>query len=179
MARASRIPRCLVGHCVCTCPLTRRSLLAGSTGVVTTAAVARFEPAAAGQSRSETFTGTFTGVGTPDWHYLPVEVPRGVREIEVSYAYEKTDTGLGFSANVIDIGIFDASGKDLGDAVGPAAGPAVGREVVEPLGEAVADRDVAPVLCVRLLVHRHGPLSSRSSACPVRCSPQRCPVLRR
>ncbi len=118
MARASRIPRCLVGHCVCTCPLTRRSLLAGSTGVVTTAAVARFEPAAAGQSRSETFTGTFTGVGTPDWHYLPVEVPRGVREIEVSYAYEKTDTGLGFSANVIDIGIFDPSGHDLGDASG-------------------------------------------------------------
>ncbi len=118
MARASRIPRCLVGHCVCTCPLTRRGLLAGSTGVVTTAAVARFEPAAAGQSRTETFAGTFTGVGTPDWHYLPVEVPRGVREIEVSYAYEKTDTGLGFSANVIDIGIFDPSGHDLGDASG-------------------------------------------------------------
>ena len=118
MARASRIPRCLVGHCVCTCPLTRRGLLAGSTGVVTTAAVARFEPAAAGQSRTETFTGTFTGVGTPDWHYLPVEVPRGVREIEVSYAYEKTDTGLGFSANVIDLGIFDPSGHDLGDASG-------------------------------------------------------------
>ncbi|MGB0191573.1 MAG: phosphoesterase, partial [Nocardioides sp.] len=103
---------------MCTCPLTRRGLLAGSTGVVTTAAVARFEPAAAGQSRSETFTGTFTGVGTPDWHYLPVEVPRGVREIEVSYAYEKTDTGLGFSANVIDIGIFDPSGHDLGAASG-------------------------------------------------------------
>lgn len=107
---------------MCTCEhhtrATRRAVLAGSTGVVTTAAVARFEPAAAGQSRTETFTGTFTGVATPDWHYLPVEVPRGVREIEVSYAYEKTDTGLGFSTNVIDIGIFDPSGFDLGQADG-------------------------------------------------------------
>lgn len=103
---------------MCTCPLTRRALLAGSSGLVTTAAVARFEPAAAGQSRTETFTGSFTGVATPDWHYLPVEVPHGVREIEVSYAYETTETGLGFSANVIDIGIFDPSGFELGQADG-------------------------------------------------------------
>lgn len=103
---------------MCTCPLTRRGLLTGSTGLVTTAAVARFEPAAAGESRSETFTGRFTGVGTPDWHYLPVEVPHGVRELEVSYEHTKTDTGLGFSTNVVDIGIFDPGGHEPGDAAG-------------------------------------------------------------
>lgn len=105
--------------------VSRRTLLgAAATGLVTSAAVAI--PAAAdsaetdsgGRTRTTTFTGSFSGVGTPDWHYLPVEVPEGVREIEVSYAYEKTDTGLGFSANVIDIGIFDPSGHDLGDAAG-------------------------------------------------------------
>lgn len=97
---------------------TRRALLAAGSGVVTTAAVLRFEPAAAGESRTQTYTGTFTGVATPDWHYLPVEVPPGVREIEVSYSYEKTDTGLGFSANVIDIGVFDPRGTDLDDGTG-------------------------------------------------------------
>ena len=111
---------------MCTCehhsrrPVTasRRALLAGSTGLVTTAAALRFDPAAAGESRTETYTGSFSGVATPDWHYLPVEVPPGVREIEVSYSYEKTDTGLGFSANVIDIGIFDPRGTDLDDGNG-------------------------------------------------------------
>ncbi|WP_300640786.1 CehA/McbA family metallohydrolase [Nocardioides sp.] len=111
---------------MCTCehhsrrPVTasRRALLAGSTGLVTTAAVLRFDPAAAGESRTETYIGSFSGVATPDWHYLPVEVPPGVREIEVSYSYEKTDTGLGFSANVIDIGIFDPRGTDLDDGNG-------------------------------------------------------------
>ena len=102
---------------MCGCHVSRRTLL-GATGLVTTAALANPVLAADGRTRTTTYSGTFTGVGTPDWHYLPVEVPAGVREIEVSYAYEKADTGLGFSANVIDIGIFDPSGHDLGDAAG-------------------------------------------------------------
>jgi len=114
--------------CDSTCPsharLSRRSVLGASAagavgaGVVTVAPAATFEAAAAGRTRTRTFTGTFTGVDTPDWHYLPVRVPRGVRKIAVSYESEKTDTGLGFSLNVIDIGIFDPSGHDLGDAAG-------------------------------------------------------------
>jgi hypothetical protein len=107
---------------MCTCEhhtrATRRALLAGSTGLVTSAAVLRFEPAAAGRTRTQTITGSFTGVATPDWHYLPVEVPPGVREIEVSYSHDQVDTGLGFSANVIDIGIFDPRGTDLDTATG-------------------------------------------------------------
>jgi hypothetical protein len=89
-----------------------------AAGVVTASAPMLFEPAAAGRSRTRTFTGTFTGVGTPDWHYVPVQVPRGVREIEVSYDYDSTSTPIGMSANVIDIGMFDPSGHDLGNAAG-------------------------------------------------------------
>ncbi|MDP9822709.1 CehA/McbA family metallohydrolase [Nocardioides massiliensis] len=87
----------------------RRALLMAGAGVITTAAVAT--PAAAGpRVRRHRFTGRFTGVGTPDWHYLPVRVPRGVREIEVSYTHSPIDTGLGFSLNVVDLGVFDANG---------------------------------------------------------------------
>ena len=99
--------------------IDRRALLAGGAGVTTYAALATFEPAAAGtRTRSHTFTGTFTGVDTPDWHYLPFKVGRGVTEIRVSYDYESVDTGLGFSANVIDIGLFDRGGIGLGRASG-------------------------------------------------------------
>ena len=89
-----------------------------AAGVATASAPMLFTPAAAGRSRSRTYSGTFTGVGTPDWHYVPVDVPRGAREIEVSYDYESTPTPIGPSANVIDIGMFDPSGHELGNAAG-------------------------------------------------------------
>ncbi|MGA8257361.1 MAG: CehA/McbA family metallohydrolase [Nocardioides sp.] len=90
--------------------LDRRSMLLGGTGIATTATLARVAPAAAGARRTITFSGRFTGVATPDWHYLPFTVPRGVRAVEVSYRYRSTDTGAGFSTNVIDIGMFDPDG---------------------------------------------------------------------
>lgn len=98
--------------------LDRRALLAAATGLATSAALVDFAPAEAGTVVSRTFTGSFTDPGTADWHYLPFRVPRGVREIEVSYSFSPTDTGVGFSYNVVDIGIFDPSGHDLGDAAG-------------------------------------------------------------
>ena len=99
--------------------LDRRSFLR-TTGVAAslTAGAARasapmlFTPAAAGRSRSRTYSGRFTGVGKPDWHYVPVDVPRGVHEIEVSYNYEPLSTPVGMSANVVDIGMFGPSGHD-------------------------------------------------------------------
>lgn len=104
---------------MCDChAFDRRSLLRAGAGTVTLAALASFEPAAAGRSRTHTFRGQFTSPATPHWHYLPFRVPRAVREIEVSYDYQPTSTGLGFSYNVVDIGIFDPSGHDLGDADG-------------------------------------------------------------
>lgn len=91
--------------------LDRRSLLIAGAGVTTTAALASVvPPAAAAETSTLEFSGKFTGIGTPDWHYLPFEVPAGVRSISVEYDYSSINTGLGFSANVIDIGIFDPAG---------------------------------------------------------------------
>ena len=91
--------------------LDRRSLLIAGAGITTTAALATVAaPANAAETTTVEFSGTFTGIGTPDWHYLPFEVPAGVRAIAVSYEYASTSTPVGFSVNVIDIGIFDPNG---------------------------------------------------------------------
>ena len=99
-------------------PVDRRALLLAGAGVVTVAPLAVFAPAEAGRTRTTVFRGEFTSPDTPDWHYLPFRVPRGVRKISVSYRYEPTDTGIGITNNVVDIGIFDPSGHGLGDAAG-------------------------------------------------------------
>jgi len=46
--------------------------------------------------------------------YLPVEVPGGVREIAVSYSYDKPQVPTGVLGNALDIGIFDERGIRLG-----------------------------------------------------------------
>ncbi len=48
----------------------------------------------------------------PDWLYVPFEVPKGVREIHVSYSYERA------GGNTLDIGVFDPDGYALGNAKG-------------------------------------------------------------
>lgn len=102
--------------------LDRRALMTAGAGVATYAAAASFAPATAAPgkptTRTHTFAGTFSGVATPDWHYLPFRVGREVTEIRVSYDYESTNTGAGFSLNVVDIGLFDASGHGLGRQAG-------------------------------------------------------------
>ncbi|MGB0101477.1 MAG: CehA/McbA family metallohydrolase [Nocardioides sp.] len=99
--------------------LDRRALLVAGAGVVASAPLMVFEPAAAGSTSKKVFRGHFSRSTTTDWHYLPFQVPRGVRQIEVTYSYPApTDTGVGYSKNVIDIGIFDGSGKGLGNAKG-------------------------------------------------------------
>jgi hypothetical protein len=45
--------------------------------------------------------------GSPDYVYLPVEVPSGTRELRVSYTYDR-------SGNALDIGLFDQRGTELG-----------------------------------------------------------------
>ncbi|MGZ6917522.1 MAG: CehA/McbA family metallohydrolase [Oryzihumus sp.] len=98
--------------------LHRRGLLAAGAGAVTTAALLDFAPAEAGRTRTQVFTGQFVDPTTPDWHYLPFKVPAGVNQIDVAYTFSPTDTGVGFSYNVVDIGIFDPSGHELGDGEG-------------------------------------------------------------
>ena len=103
---------------MCDHHLDRRALLITGAGVATTAALVDFEPAAAGDVVTKTFRGKFSDPDTADWHYVPFRVPRGVRQIEVDYDFHPTDTGLGFTYNVVDIGIFDPSGHGLGNAAG-------------------------------------------------------------
>ena len=98
--------------------LDRRALLLAGAGIATTAALTTFEPAAAGTTTKKVFKGHFGPTNTQDWHYLPFQVPKGVRQIEVSYSYPPTVPGPGYSKNVIDIGIFDPSGNGLGNAKG-------------------------------------------------------------
>lgn len=63
--------------------------------------------------RTKTVRGTLPP-GSPDYVYLPVDVPSGVRELAVSYTYEKTPVPAGTQGNALDIGIFDERGTALG-----------------------------------------------------------------
>jgi len=52
--------------------------------------------------------------GAPDFVYVPVEVPSGVREIHVSYTYDWPSVPPGTTGNALDIGLFDERGTELG-----------------------------------------------------------------
>ncbi|MFI9602814.1 CehA/McbA family metallohydrolase [Streptomyces sp. NPDC052043] len=52
--------------------------------------------------------------GAPDYVYVPVDVPDGVREIGVSYTYDRPAVPAGTPGNALDIGIFDQRGTELG-----------------------------------------------------------------
>jgi hypothetical protein len=83
-------------------------------------AVAFAGPAAAARrdtappaDETRVITGRFEP-GAPDWVYLPVDVPPGVREIAVSYSYDRPAPPAGVPGNALDIGIFDQRGYALG-----------------------------------------------------------------
>lgn len=67
--------------------------------------------------QTQTIRGRFEP-GAPDWVYLPVTVPPGVREIEVVYRYDRPPVPPTTPGNALDIGIFDASGYQLGNRRG-------------------------------------------------------------
>jgi hypothetical protein len=106
------------------------SALAGATGVLTLAPVnfaaasesgAGATAGAAGASGSGTDgtvqTRIVTGhlpTGVADFVYLPIEVPRGVRQIAVSYTYDKPTVPAGTLGNACDIGVFDQHGTAIG-----------------------------------------------------------------
>ena len=100
--------------------LSRRGLLravglasaAGAAGAFAPAAVAR---SATGETR--VYRGRFS-VGAPDWFYLPVEVPRGIRELTVTYSYDRPEPPPGLPGNALDIGIFSPAGHELGNSAG-------------------------------------------------------------
>jgi hypothetical protein len=72
---------------------------------------------AAGSPQTRTIAGHFD-VGVPDFVYLPVQVPPGVRELDVSYSYDRPATPPGVPGNALDIGVFDQRGHQLGGRPG-------------------------------------------------------------
>ncbi|TDQ04778.1 CehA/McbA family metallohydrolase [Labedaea rhizosphaerae] len=100
--------------------VSRRSVLVGG-GVVAMGTVlpgvAFAEPATKQGEQTKTITGTLPP-DIPDWYYVPVDVPRGVRELEVVYSYDRPQVPAGQRSNALDIGVFDPSGHELGNARG-------------------------------------------------------------
>jgi hypothetical protein len=92
--------------------LLKLSALAGATSALTLAPI-RFAAAAEPGVRSRVVTGHLP-TGVADFVYLPVEVPRGVRQIEVAYSYDKPTVPAGAVGNACDIGIFDQHGTAVG-----------------------------------------------------------------
>ena len=95
---------------------TRRDVLratgvAGVASVITLAPV-RFAEAADGE-QTQVITGRLA-TGAADFVYVPVEVPRGVREIAVTYSYDRPTVPAGTLGNAVDIGVFDQRGTALG-----------------------------------------------------------------
>jgi hypothetical protein len=95
----------------------RMSAAAGAAGVFTLDSVTFAHADEADPPPSGEETSTVRGhlpTGAPDWVYVPVEVPRGVREIAVSYTYDEPDVPPGTPGNALDIGMFDERGTRLG-----------------------------------------------------------------
>lgn len=86
----------------------RRGFVTGAAGVFAARGVS-FAPG----ETEQVLRGTLPP-GSPDYVYVPVEVPRGVREIRVSYAYERPAVPPGTQGNALDIGVFDERGTELG-----------------------------------------------------------------
>ncbi|WP_240138093.1 CehA/McbA family metallohydrolase [Streptomyces sp. MUM 178J] len=99
--------------------MRRRALLVtGAAAAFTLSGVRYAQPAGAGDSGGDgdqtRVVGGTLPPGSPDYVYLPVEVPRGVREIHVGYTYERVPVPSGTQGNALDIGIFDERGTALG-----------------------------------------------------------------
>ncbi|WP_290061748.1 CehA/McbA family metallohydrolase [Amycolatopsis solani] len=103
--------------------LSRRVLLRAGGVAAAGAAVGMLPGVAfAGQpggtgSQTRTVTGPLKP-DVPDWYYLPVDVPRGVRQIDVVYSYDRPQVPAGPRGNACDIGMFGPEGHELGNARG-------------------------------------------------------------
>lgn len=95
--------------------LGRRALFVTGAAAALTLGSVTFASGADGSQDTETRTvrGTLPP-GSPDFVYVPLEIPSGVREIKVSYAYDKPSVPAGTPGNALDIGIFDWRGTELG-----------------------------------------------------------------
>ncbi|MFD4712345.1 CehA/McbA family metallohydrolase [Streptomyces sp. NPDC058430] len=97
----------------------RRALFVTGAATALTLSSVSFASAADGRTPADGTKSTQTVKGTlppgaPDFVYVPVEVPRGVREIHVAYTYTKATVPAGTQNNALDIGVFDERGTELG-----------------------------------------------------------------
>ncbi|MCD7441456.1 CehA/McbA family metallohydrolase [Streptomyces lincolnensis] len=99
--------------------LGRRTLFVTSAAAALTLGSVSFASAADagdpadGSQETRTLRGTLP-TGSPDFVYVPVEIPAAVREIRVAYTYDRPTVPAGTAGNALDIGIFDERGTDLG-----------------------------------------------------------------
>ena len=91
--------------------------LAGGAAVKLLPSVAFSPPAPGTPNQTKTVQGTFPP-SISDWYYLPVEVPKGVNQIDVVYSYDKPPVPSGTRGNACDIGMFGPEGHDLGNQRG-------------------------------------------------------------
>ncbi|MFI6037445.1 CehA/McbA family metallohydrolase [Streptomyces sp. NPDC051315] len=84
------------------------ALTSGGVSFASTAGRDRREP-----SETRTVRGTLPP-GSPDFVYVPVEVPSGVREFRAAYTYDRPPVPAGTPGNALDIGVFDERGTALG-----------------------------------------------------------------
>jgi hypothetical protein len=68
-----------------------------------------FPAAAPGEALTRTAAGRFDE-DAPDWAYVPVRVPEGVREIAVRLAYDRPEPPEGRAGNALDLGVFGPDG---------------------------------------------------------------------
>ncbi|WP_414168797.1 CehA/McbA family metallohydrolase [Streptoverticillium reticulum] len=97
----------------------KMTAIAGAASVLTLEGVTFAHADGTGSRSPGEETRKVTGrlaAGAPDFVHLPVEVPGGVREIAVSYTYERPSVPPGTPGNALDIGIFDERGTELGGA---------------------------------------------------------------
>ena len=90
---------------------SRRALLAGAAAAGSTAIfLTPVAPASAGNTPATTTVTGHIDPGPADFVYLPVDVPAGIQQIDVSYTYDKPTVPAGTPGNSCDIGIFDERG---------------------------------------------------------------------
>ncbi len=76
----------------------RAVFLTGAAAAVTLGSVSFASAAEGGRTRTRTVRGTLEP-GAPDFVYVPVEVPHGVREIRVAYTYDRPQVPAGTAGN--------------------------------------------------------------------------------
>ncbi|MEV5874304.1 CehA/McbA family metallohydrolase [Streptomyces sp. NPDC052101] len=91
----------------------RRALFVTGAAAALTLGSVSFAAADGQGQETRTARGTLPP-GSPDFVYVPVEVPDGVQEIKVSYTYDKPSVPVGTMGNALDIGLFDQRGTELG-----------------------------------------------------------------